>query len=70
MLFFKYISINFYLKKLHFGLFIYLGLVTLGYDINIIDKLFNYIPTEASFTPLRDLKDVPSKPIKIELIKK
>ena len=35
-----------------------------------LDKLFNYIPTETSFTPLRDLKDVPSKPIKMELIKK
>ncbi len=39
-------------------------------DKDELDKLFNYIPTEASFTPLRDLKDVPSKPIKIELIKK
>ena len=39
-------------------------------DKDELDKLLNYIPTEASFTPLRNLKDVPSKPIKIELIKK
>ena len=36
----------------------------------MLDKLFNYIPDDTSFMPFRELKDVPSKPIRIELIKK
>ena len=38
--------------------------------IYMLDKLFNYIPDDTSFMPFRELKDVPSKPIRIELIKK
>lgn len=39
-------------------------------DKEEIDKLFNFIPTDTSYKPFRELKDVPSKPIKMELIKK
>lgn len=39
-------------------------------DKDELDKLFNYIPDDTSFMPFRKLKDVPSKPIRIELIKK
>ncbi len=39
-------------------------------DKDELDKLFNYIPDDTSFMPFRELKDVPSKPIRMELIKK
>lgn len=39
-------------------------------DKDELDKLFNYIPDDTSFMPFRKLKDVPSKPIRMELIKK
>lgn len=39
-------------------------------DKDELDKLFNYIPTDTSYMPFRELKDVPSKPIRMELIKK
>ena len=39
-------------------------------DKDELDKLFNYIPTDTSYMPFRKLKDVPSKPVKMELIKK
>lgn len=39
-------------------------------DKDKLDKLFNYIPTDTSYVPFRELKDVPSKPVKMELIKK
>ncbi len=39
-------------------------------DKDELDKLFNYIPTDTSYMPFRELKDVPSKPIRMELIKR
>lgn len=39
-------------------------------DKDELDKLFNYIPTDTSYMPFRELKDVPSKPVRMELIKK
>ena len=39
-------------------------------DKDELYKLFNYIPDDTSFMPFRKLKDVPSKPIRMELIKK
>lgn len=39
-------------------------------DKDELDKIFNSIPDDTTFMPFRDLKDVPSKPIRMELIKK
>lgn len=39
-------------------------------DKDELDKLFNYIPTDTSYMPFRELKDLPSKPVRMELIKK
>lgn len=39
-------------------------------DKDELDKLFNYIPTDTSYMPFRELKDVPSKPVRMELINK
>ncbi len=39
-------------------------------DKDELDKLFNYIPIDTSYMPFRELKDVPSKPVRMELIKK